>query len=123
MTASTIRELGNAIAELTNRIDGLDQRITVAFKELKGRVNTMETRFDGRMDQLESEAKREVASFGTRIESVATGFNQVNYGMDGMETRAAGRLDTLETKMNRHIAHLETKIDRIGRHFAEYEAR
>ena len=68
MTAPTMSELGNAIAELTNRIDGLDQRISLAFKQLTSRVNTLETRLYRRMSRLESEAKREVASFGTRLE-------------------------------------------------------
>ena len=78
MNASTMREIGHAIAELTDRIDDLDQRIAIAFKQLKGRVNTLEARVDRRMDQLESETKRVVASFGNRVDGVATGFKQVN---------------------------------------------
>lgn len=93
MNASTMKEIGHAIAELTDRLDDLDQRIAIAFKQLKGRVNTLEARVDGRMDQLESETKRVVASFGNRVDGVATGFKQVSYGVSGMETRVAGRLD------------------------------
>ena len=52
-----MKEIGHAIAELTDRLDDLDQRIAIAFKQLKGRVSTLEARVDGRMDQLESETK------------------------------------------------------------------
>ena len=78
MNAARRNEIINAIRDLTNRIDSLDRRNLVEFKKVNGQVSTLETRIDVRMDELESHAAKEVASFGARIDGVATAFKQVN---------------------------------------------
>ncbi len=122
MNAARRNEIINAIRDLTNRIDSLDRRNLVEFKKVNGQVSTLETRIDVRMDELESHAAKEVASFGARIDGVATAFKQVNYAIDELGTRVTARLDALESKVTRRISLLEARINGIGQHFASYEA-
>jgi hypothetical protein len=60
MTAATdtdIKEIKNLIQGLDKKIEGLDKRMEVGFAELKGQINTVEAKLEGKIDKLDERTK------------------------------------------------------------------